>query len=697
MLPRAPLLALPLLLIPAAALSAEQPLATPQPAGRDAHPDSHPDRAATPQPHPDNHPDIPSQDIIVTALPPPPAAAAYGPVTIPGEQLAATASGRIEEALARIPGFQQFRRSDSRSANPSAQGITLRSLGGNASSRTLLLLDGVPQADAFFGFIPFTALPAESIASARITRGSGIGPFGSGAVAGTIELFSRDPADRAPLAASATIGSDDARELSAAAAFPLGSAHIAIDARHDRGDGFFTTPLAQRVAATVPARYRASQLALTAAVPITQTITLHPRISAFRDDRTLRFAGADSGAEGIDASLRLLSTPARGWQVEALGWLQARDFSTVVVSATSFRPTLDQRATPTTGWGGKLELRTPGSPTRLLRFGIDARGASGRAEEDVLAASGTRTLTRSAGGNTLTFGAFAEGDLILGNLSLTAGARLDHWRLSSGIAQEIRPDGALQRNDRFAARSDTIPSFRGAAAYALGPLTLRASAYTGHRLPTLNELYRGFTVFPVTTRANAALDPERLRGIEAGIELRPVPGVTLGLTAFDNRLSDAIANVTIASNLRQRQNVAAIRARGLEANLNLATGPWHLDAGWSTSDATVRASATALNGLRPAQTPRHAGSATLGWARGDWLVQTGVRHIGAQFEDDRNIDFLVPATTMDALIRAPLGAGFTLVLRGENLSDEAIVTRNVAGSIDLGAPRTLWIGFRWRG
>ena len=690
MLPRAPAfaIALPLLLIPAAAFA--QPLGAPQTSGPDARPDL---SDSPPQPLPDNNPDI-----IVAALPLPPAAAAYGPVTIDGETLAATASARIEEALARIPGFQQFRRSDSRSANPSAQGITLRAIGGNASSRTLLLLDGIPQADAFFGFIPFAALPADSIASARITRGSGIGPFGSGAVAGTIELFSRTPGDRDPFAASATIGSNDAREFSAAAAFPLGAGHIAIDARHDRGDGFFTTLLAQRVAATVPARYRASQIALTAAVPLSETVTLHPRISAFRDDRTLRFAGADSSAEGVDASLRLFSSPTRGWQIEALGWLQARDFSTIVVSAASFRPTLDQRATPTTGWGGKLELRAPGTASRLLRFGVDVRGASGRADEDVLAASGTRTLRRRAGGNTLTVGAFGEGDLILGNLSLTAGARLDHWRLSRGIAQEIRPDGSLQLDSHFATRSDTIPSFRGAASYALAAaITLRASAYTGYRLPTLNELYRGFTVFPVTTRANAALDPERLRGIEAAIELRPAPGVTLGLTAFDNRLEDAIANVTIVTNLRQRQNVAAIRARGLEANLNVATGPWRFDAGWSYSDATVRAPATVLDGLRPAQTPRHAGSATLAWARGDWLVQAGVRHIGVQFEDDRNIDILPSATTIDALIRAPLGADFTLVLRGENLTDEAVVTRNVAGSIDLGTPRTLWIGFRWKG
>lgn len=644
--------------------------------------------------------DIPSQDIIVTALPPPPAAAAYGPVTIAGDRLSATASGRLEEALARIPGFQQFRRSDSRSANPSAQGITLRSLGGNASSRTLLTLDGVPQADAFFGFIPFTALPAESIASATVTRGSGIGPFGSGAVAGTIELASRAPGARPPLALALTGGSDDAVEGSIAAAFPLGAGHIALDVRHDRGDGFFTTPLAQRDAATVPARYRATQAALSAAVPLGDGVTLHPRLSAFRDDRTLRFAGADSGAEGVDASLRLVRTGAGrgGWGVEALGWVQARDFDSIVVSATTFRPTLDQRATPTTGWGGKLELRAPGNVGRLLRFGVDVRGAEGHADEDALAASGARTLTRRAGGRTLTLGGFVEGDLLLGDVSLTGGARVDHWRLSDGFAQEIRPNGTLQRDDRFVRRSDTLGSFRAAAAWSPAPpLTLRASAYTGFRLPTLNELYRGFTVFPVVTRANAALRPERIRGGEAGVELRPVESLTLGLTAFDNRLEDAIANVTIGTNLRERRNVRAIRARGLEGSLAWASGPWRLDAGWAYSAASVRALGTSLDGLRPAQTPRYSGSVTISWQQADWLLQLSTRYIGQVFEDDRNLDPIPAATTIDALVRAPLAGGFTLVLRAENLADEDIVTRNSGGSIDLGAPRTLWVGLRWAG
>ena len=103
---------------------------------------------------------------------------AYGSVEIDRARLTSEASGRIENVLADVAGFQQFRRSDSRSANPSAQGATLRALGGNASSRTLVLLDGVPQADPFFGYIPFSAIAPERLSSVRVTRGGGNGAFG---------------------------------------------------------------------------------------------------------------------------------------------------------------------------------------------------------------------------------------------------------------------------------------------------------------------------------------------------------------------------------------------------------------------------------------------------------------------------------------------------------------------------------------
>lgn len=61
--------------------------------------------------------------------------AAYEVSTIDARRIEQVPSGRIEDALAEVAGLQLFRRSDGRASNPSADGFTLRGLGGNAASR----------------------------------------------------------------------------------------------------------------------------------------------------------------------------------------------------------------------------------------------------------------------------------------------------------------------------------------------------------------------------------------------------------------------------------------------------------------------------------------------------------------------------------------------------------------------------------
>lgn len=631
--------------------------------------------------------------IVVTGegLPLPPGTPAYGSVTIDRDRLASGASGRIESILTDVAGFQQFRRSDSRSANPSAQGATLRALGGNASSRTLVLLDGVPMADPFFGYIPFSALVPDRLSAARVTRGGGVGAFGAGAVAGTIELASATRDQLPPFAASALYGSHDATELTASLSPDVGSGYVSLSGRWDRGDGFQTTPRAQRVAATVPAAYEGWSANLRAVAPISATSEIQFRGTLFRDDRTLRFRGADSMSEGQDASVRVIS---RGrWQFDALAYLQARNFSNIVISAGTLRKSLDQRNTPSTGIGGKIEVRPPLGRNHVLRIGADTRFATGDMFEDAYSAAGAVTARRHAGGEQQTSGLFVEDDWTIGSLVLTGGVRADRWTIRNGF---FRASGVGATDSRFPDRSGWEFSGRGGALVRLNDeLALRAAGYTGFRLPTLNELYRPFVVFPVTTQANPDLKPEKLKGVEAGFDLAPLSGITLSVTAFYNRLDDAIANVTpdpANRNLRRRQNVDRITAKGIELTASGRLADFLLSASYAYSDSQVRG-AGLLNGKRPAQSPRHAASATLAWqpAQGP-MLSTTLRYVGKQYEDDLQTDVLRHALTLDAFARLPVGHGVALLARGENLFDEDVVTRNAGGSIDLGSPRTLWIG-----
>ncbi|HNN54759.1 MAG TPA: TonB-dependent receptor [Novosphingobium sp.] len=638
-------------------------------------------------------------EIVVTGrgLDPSPLLAAYSAITLERDRGAASASGRLDDVLGQFAGVQQFRRSDSRSANPTAQGVTLRGLGGNASSRTLMLLDGVPVTDPFFGHVPFSALPFERLDRATLIRGGGSGAFGAGAVAGTLDLVSANPAGL-PLAELALTGNDRGEsELSGTVAPQLGNGYAVVSGRWDRGQGFWTTPQTQRVAASARAAFDSWSTSARAVVPVNGDIELQTRLLVFDDNRTLRFQSADSHQNGEDASLRLVGRGA--WQFDLIGYVQARDFSNVVISSTSFRKTLDQRTTPSTGLGGKLELRPPIDADHSLRVGIDWRRASGEMQEIAYSgATGAITARRRAGGVNDDLGFYLEHDRAFGPLRLTGTARLDRWAVREGHFIETNAAGAVTTDNRFADRAGWDLSLRGGTLIALTEgLSLRGSLYNGLRQPTLNELYRPFVVFPVTTRANAALKNEELFGFEAGFDFKR-GGFELQATAFDNRVRDAIANVTIGANLRQRQNVDAVRSRGIElcGKVNLGRISW--DGTLSLIDARVEGSgaSAALDGKRPAQVPAFTASTTLSWrpARG-WLFAAKLRHSSAQFEDDLETDRLAPVTTLDALITVPLSPWATLVLRAENLTDAEVVTRNQAGSLDLGAPRTLWAGLRF--
>jgi vitamin B12 transporter len=332
--------------------------------------------------------------------------------------------------------------------------------------------------------------------------------------------------------------------------------------------------------------------------------------------------------------------------------------------------------------------------------------------------AGAPTRGRIAGGRTDTLGAFADAGWETGPLTLTAGGRLDRWWIANGILKErTLATGAPLTALAFPERSGWEPTGRAGMAWrALPALTLRAAAYLGWRLPTLNELYRPFRVGADATAANAALSPERMRGIEAGLELRPVRFARLGLTLFDNRLTDAIANVTMGQGpgnfpgvgfvapggaYRVRENVDAIRSRGIELDAAIDLGRFRLAAGYSLADARVRADGTAaaLDGLRPAQTPRHSLTTSLAWQgpRGAY-ASVAMRYVSGQYEDDLNRQRIPDALTVDAAADLPLSAHLAVEARAENLTDAEVVAGiSGAGIVERATPRTLWLGLRWRG
>ena len=141
---------------------------------------------------------------------------------------------RLDDVLReQIPGFSLFRRSSSRVANPTTQGVSLRNIGPNGAGRTLVLLDGVPQNDPFGGWVYWSRLPTSSIENVRIVEGGGAGLFGSAALGGTIELRSRQTTGDA-IALETEGGSADTYEVAVSGQKSLADNTVLLSGRFDR-------------------------------------------------------------------------------------------------------------------------------------------------------------------------------------------------------------------------------------------------------------------------------------------------------------------------------------------------------------------------------------------------------------------------------------------------------------------------------
>src|SRR5579872_5107975 len=86
-------------------------------------------------------------------------------------------SEELDRSLEQVPGLSTFRRDSCLSANPTTQGVSLRSFAPSGASRALVTLDGVPQNDPFGGWVLWCSLPPEDINGAEVVRGAGAGPY----------------------------------------------------------------------------------------------------------------------------------------------------------------------------------------------------------------------------------------------------------------------------------------------------------------------------------------------------------------------------------------------------------------------------------------------------------------------------------------------------------------------------------------
>jgi iron complex outermembrane recepter protein len=622
-----------------------------------------------------------------------------------------------DDVLRLVPTFSLFRRTSSLSAHPTAQGVSLRGIGPSGVSRSLVLIDGVPFNDPFGGWVYWTRVPLESVERIEVVDGSSSSVYGNYAMGGVINVVSARPRPRT-FELRSQLGNLESRKTDFSASDVWGRFGASLDGSFFRTDGFAQVIESQRGLVDTKAAVDYNNLTMKVDYSIADRVSLFVRGGYFREERdnakvtTIgppRAEENDTLWKSVSGGVRAALPDDSDLQARLFLDFERFNSNFMAVPAAAVprsigRMTLLQHV-PTTGIGGIVQWAKTFSTAALLSAGTDFRHIDGVSEERVLdAATGTNVTTfREAGGTQISSGTFVQGQFFPApQLSLTVSGRVDHWRnYDARHLETVAATGLPAAGNRgeLADREDTVFSPRAAALYHFtDKVTLWGSLGSGFRAPTLNELYRQFSVGAILTLANDQLGPERLLGGELGVNLAPIDPLTVRATWFDNRMTDPISNVTIATNRRQRQNLGRTRIRGFQTDVEYRLGgDWRANAGYMINRARVTENdADAdLVGLFLPQVPKNRG--TLGVSYSNPRYVTASVHaifVGDQFDDDLNEDVLPAYGTVELSVFRAIGANLDVFFTAQNLFDKEYLVQSAPPT--RGTPRLINGGVRVR-
>jgi outer membrane receptor protein involved in Fe transport len=611
-------------------------------------------------------------------------------------ELSNMAAGALDDALRATPGFTLFRRSSSRVANPTTQGVTLRGVSGSGASRTLVLADGVPLNDPFGSWVYWNRIPFAAVDRVEVVRGATGDLYGAGSLGGVVQLLTLQPS-RTRLRATVDGGSHDTFRGSLFGGAEKNGWNATAAYEGVNTDGVFVIGSEVRGPIDVPADSD-YQTGFVSAGRRAANWHVSLRGAGYTEDRS---NGTPAQVNSTD--WRQVSFEAGGFvgggvlEVHAVGSTQDYYQTFSFVGAGGGVPRSSERLT----FAQTIDTSHQGFNAQFSRLfnrvtmivGTDVRHTESHQDELRYALVGgvnTETGPFPSGGTERVVAGYARASINATDaLTVELGARADSWQSDPEIADE-------------ATKNVSYLSPRAAVSFRTGRFQLQTSVYHANRTPSLNELHRRFAIGNSVTLANPLLEPETLTGIEGGV-LTQFNRFSVRATAFFNNLDGAIANVTLTATpqqtIRQRQNSDKVEARGVEFEVDgRLNSRLSLNGQLVLTSSHFRGSVAtpAIEDNRVPQVPIWQGGVSATWAEPRIAtLATQLRFSGDQYDDDSNTEALVlkKYAVWDATVSRQIVRGLHGFAAIENILDtEYDTARTPIRSI--GWPRTVRVGAR---
>lgn len=518
--------------------------------------------------------------------------------------------------------------------------VTTIFMRGAESDHVLVLLDGIRIGTATAGFAAIQDIPVDQIERVEIVRGPRSSLYGSEAIGGVIQIFTRRSEGAITPRARVGIGSHALREASAGIGGRSGRGWFGVDAAFQRTDGIDACrgsgTLFQGCFVDEPDRdgYRNRSFNLRGGVDLADGLTLEA--NALHADAFNAYDGSLYGGNEADnvqqvAGGKLSYAPSDVVRLTAQAG-RAYDKSTTYFRDADTGTRSDVGRFDTRRDTGSLQADFGLAPTQAFTLGFDW-------QSDNVESKTAYAVTQRD-----TFATFAEYQGRFGAHRLQASARHDDNEQFGGHGTGSVGWGM-----------DLTRGFR-----------LSATAGTGFKAPTFNDLY-----FPGSESPD--LKPERSKSINLGVS-QYADGWNWSFNVFESRIDDLIVFVYPPPTfIGTGMNIDQARIRGAELTFGATLAGWDLSSELSHVDPRDRSEGVNQDNLL-ARRARNSARVDIDRSFGEVRIGTTLRGAGSRFDDLANTVRVAGYGTLDLRVAWTFTPDWTLEARATNVFDKAYET-----------------------
>ncbi|MFC5570558.1 TonB-dependent vitamin B12 receptor [Lysobacter yangpyeongensis] len=506
-------------------------------------------------------------------------------------------------------------------------------LRGTESDHTIVLVDGIKIGSATAGKAALQDIPVDQIERIEIVRGPYSSLYGSEALGGVIQIFTRRPRGAFSPNFSIAVGSHDTARLAAGVGGRGANGWYSVNAAHERTEGIDSC--------------RGAGFPVFAGC-----FTVEPDKDAYRNT-SLSAQGGYTFNEQWEAEARILRAEGRN---EYDGDFQNRSSVVEQVAHARVRYRPVKALTLTFDAGASADLSDDFKDANAVGY-FDTHRRQGALQADIATGAGLFTV-----------GFDWMRDRVDSDAGYPVTQRVDRaafgqWQQTFG-AQSLQLNVRRDDDDQFGGKTT------GAALWGwdlTDTLRFTASYGTAYKAPSFNELY-----FPFF--GNPDLDPETSRSAELGLRGQHAWG-SWSVNAFQTRVDDLIGyDPTPRPGLPfgGAANIDRARIRGVELGGETTLAGWNLHGTATWLDPRDDAGADIDNVL-----PRRARrSARLDADRrfGAFNVGASVSAQGPRYDDPANLRRMGGYATTDLRIGYALTPAWTVQVNADNVFDKRYET-----------------------